>query len=174
MNIHTYIGMIKRVYTAFAQEDRSQVDWGLFFTLIFYPSWHLGAAPTSGSGVIALSERRAAPKGLGRSPNSASLPPFLKVWLGIVCGWNVRLKHRCQMWCQIIIHTSRKSGRLAAFWERPSHFGAARRSQMDITPLPNVSAAAKCRKRRKLKERKNELCSESSETWKKRKKNLFF
>ena len=75
MNIHTYIGMIKRVYTAFAQEDRSQVDWGLFFTLIFYPSWHLGAAPTSGSGVIALSERR----GLGRSPNSASLPPFLEV-----------------------------------------------------------------------------------------------
>ena len=47
--------MIKRVYTAFAQEDRSQVDWGLFFTLIFYPSWHLGAAPTFGSGVIAIS-----------------------------------------------------------------------------------------------------------------------
>ena len=61
-------------------------------------------------------------------------------------------------------HTSRKGGRLAAFGERPSHFGAARRSQMDITPLPNVSAAAKCRKRRKLKERKNGLCSESSET----------
>ena len=80
MNIHTYIGMIKRVYTAFAQEDRSQVDWGLFFTLIFYPSWHLGAAPTSGSGVIALSERRAAPKWLGRSQNAASLPLFLEVW----------------------------------------------------------------------------------------------
>ena len=49
--------MIRRVYTAFAQEDRSQVDWGLFFTLIFYPSWHLGAAPTFGSGVIAIWER---------------------------------------------------------------------------------------------------------------------
>ena len=48
--------MIKRVYTAFAQEDRSQIDWGLFFTLIFYPSWHLGAAPTFGSGVIAISD----------------------------------------------------------------------------------------------------------------------
>ena len=65
---------------------------------------------------------------------------------------------------EVWVHTSRKGGRLAAFGERPSHFGAARRSQMDITPLPNVSAAAKCRKRRKLKERKNGLCSESSET----------
>ena len=64
--------MIKRVYTAFAQEDRSQVDWGLFFTLIFYPSWHLGAAPTFGSGVIAIS-------GLGRSKNASSLPLFLEV-----------------------------------------------------------------------------------------------
>ena len=66
--------------------------------------------------------------------------------------------------CIYTIQTSRKGGRLAEFWERPSPFGAARRSQMDITPLPNVRAAAKCRKRRKLKERKNELCSESSET----------
>ena len=73
--------MIRRVYTAFAQEDRSQVDWGLFFTLIFYPSWHLGAAPTFGSGVIAISERRAAPKWLGRSKHASRLPPFLEVWL---------------------------------------------------------------------------------------------
>ena len=79
--------MIRRVYTAFTQEDRSQIDWGLFFTLIFYPSWHLGAAPTFGSGVIAISERRAALKWLGRSKHASRLPPFLEVCGGLAEGF---------------------------------------------------------------------------------------